>query len=53
MCRETRRKNRGVWNMIPLETIIPNKHRIRVVLDSFNEWLRGVDFTMPDRMYDR
>ena len=39
--------------MIPLETIIPNKHRIRVVLDSFNEWLRGLDFTMPDRMYDR
>ena len=39
--------------MIPLETIIPNKHRIRVVLDSFHEWLRGLDFTMPDRMYDR
>lgn len=39
--------------MIPLETIIPNKHRVRVVLDSFHEWLRGLDFTMPDRMYDR
>ncbi len=24
-----------------------------MVLDSFNEWLRGLDFTMPDRMYDR
>ncbi len=32
---------------------IPNRHRIRMFLASMKEKLRGLDFTMPDRMYDR
>ena len=31
----------------------PNKHRIRQGLSCMKESLRGLDFTMPDRMYDR
>lgn len=32
---------------------IPNKHRVRLALSSAKERLLGLDFTLPDRMYDR
>lgn len=32
---------------------IPNKHRVELAMASFKEKIRGLDFTMPDRMYDR
>ena len=40
-------------NICELFPFIPNKHRIKTVLGSLHEKLRGLDFTMPDRMYDR
>lgn len=32
---------------------VPNHYRVSVVLSSLREKLRGLDFSMPDRMYDR
>lgn len=36
-----------------LSNLMPSRHRIEVVARSLREKLRGLDFTMPDRMYDR
>ncbi|HIT34200.1 MAG TPA: class I SAM-dependent methyltransferase [Candidatus Faecousia intestinigallinarum] len=34
-------------------SFLPTKHRLQVVSASLLERLQGLDFTMPDRMYDR
>lgn len=33
--------------------LIPNRHRMRIAMASLGEWIRGLDFTLPDRLYDR
>lgn len=32
---------------------VPNKHRVKILLSTLKEKLCGLDFSMPDRMYDR
>lgn len=40
-------------NRLRAFAFFPTRHRIRVVLSSLRERLTGLDFTLPDRMYDR
>lgn len=43
----------GFSMMIRAIPFFPTRHRIRVALASLTEKLFGLDFSMPDRMYDR
>lgn len=40
----------NIWDLCPF---LPNKHRVSVALHALTEKIRGLDFTMPDRMYNR
>lgn len=39
----------NIWEL----PLMPNRHRISVAWNSLKERLQGLDFSMPDRMYDR